>query len=194
MPHTEILDAAATRPIEGGPSFTLRNRAVRVLWTTAWLLLASWTPPVLHPWRRLLLRMFGAHIAERCDVRGSARVWYPPNLRMAPGALIAERVNCYNMAPVTMDEEALVSQGAHLCAGNHDIDDPHFQLIAKPIHLGARSWIASEAFVAPGVKVGEGAVLGARAVALGELQPWTLYVGNPAQARRPRRRPRREPS
>ncbi|HMN15694.1 MAG TPA: hypothetical protein PKD55_25540, partial [Bellilinea sp.] len=67
-------------------------------------------------------------------------------------------------------------------------DDPAFQLIAKPIILGARSWVAAHAFVAPGVTIGEGAVLGARAVAFHDLEPWTLYIGNPAREKRPRLR------
>jgi putative colanic acid biosynthesis acetyltransferase WcaF len=161
----------------------------RATWNAVWFLFASWTPPAFHPWRRCLLRLFGAKIASVCDVRGSAKVWYPPNLRLAQGALIAERVNCYNMAMVNLGENALVSQGAHLCAGNHDIDSADFQLIAKPINLGPRSWVAADAFVAPGVTLGEGSVLGARAAAFADLQPWTLYIGNPAQAKRARKRP-----
>ena len=68
------------------------------------------------------------------------------------------------------------------------MDDPAFQLIAKPIKLEPHSWVAADAFVGPGVVVGEGAVLGARAVAFSDLEPWTLYVGNPAQKRRLRKK------
>jgi len=85
------------------------------------------------------------------------------------------------MDRITIGDYALVSQGAHLCAGSHDIGDPNFQLISRPIFIGSRSWVASEAFVGPGVTIGEGAVLGARAVAFKTLQPWTVYIGNPAQ-------------
>jgi putative colanic acid biosynthesis acetyltransferase WcaF len=48
--------------------------------------------------------------------------------------------------------------------------------------------VAAEAFVGPGVRVGEGAVLGARAVAFHDLDPWTVYAGNPAQIIRKRGR------
>jgi putative colanic acid biosynthesis acetyltransferase WcaF len=44
-----------------------------------------------------------------------------------------------------------------------------------------QAWVAAEAFVGPGVTVGEGAVLGARGVAFKALEPWTVYAGNPAQ-------------
>jgi putative colanic acid biosynthesis acetyltransferase WcaF len=172
----------------GRRSFSLKHQLFRALWQLVWLLLAAWTPPPLHPWRRVILRAFGAKVQKRCDVRGSARVWYPPNLSLGEGALIGPNVNCYNMAPIELERFALVSQGAHLCAGNHDIDDPEFKLFSKAIVLGAYSWVAADAFVAPGVTVGEGAVLGARGAAFGDLQPWTLYLGNPAVPKRKRKR------
>ncbi|GAB2185252.1 hypothetical protein LAB1_25610 [Roseibium sp. LAB1] len=48
--------------------------------------------------------------------------------------------------------------------------------------------IAAEAFVGPGVRVGEGAVLGARAVTVKDLAPWTVYAGNPAKPLKERQR------
>jgi putative colanic acid biosynthesis acetyltransferase WcaF len=86
------------------------------------------------------------------------------------------------MAEITFAPYSLASQGAHICAGTHDIEDVHFQLRARPIVIGYRAWIAAEAFVGPGVTVGDGAVLGARGCAFKDLDPWTVYVGNPARA------------
>jgi len=37
-------------------------------------------------------------------------------------------------------------------------DDANFQLKALPIAIGFRAWIAADAFVRPGFRVGEGAV------------------------------------
>lgn len=90
------------------------------------------------------------------------------------------------MEKIVLAEYSLVSQGAHLCAGTHDISDPGFQLIARPIVIGFNSWIAAESFVGPGVVVGEAAVLGARAVTFKDLQPQTVYIGNPATELRKR--------
>ncbi|MBO9514327.1 MAG: putative colanic acid biosynthesis acetyltransferase [Variovorax sp.] len=175
------LDATRANPLEGGPSFSLGNRIMRAVWNVTWAVFASWTPPQMSFWRRFLLKLFGAHLGEASDVRGSAKVWYPPHLYLGDRALLADRVTCYNMAPITLGRGALVSQGAHLCAGSHDISTPTFQLTARPITIGAQAWIAAEAFVGPGVEVGEGAVLGARSVAFRTLEPWTVYGGNPAK-------------
>ncbi|KRQ17379.1 acetyltransferase [Bradyrhizobium manausense] len=182
-----LLDAQQTKPMEGGPSFSLRNRAQRFIWSAAWLVLASWTPPFLHPWRRTLLRLFGAKVASTAGIYGSARIWYPPNFEIGEHAYVGPKVNVYCMAKISFGDYSLASQGSHICAGTHDIDDNSFQLKAKPIEIGAQAWIAADAFVGPGVKIGEGAVLGARACAFRDLEPWVVYSGNPAQALRKRK-------
>ena len=174
------LDATLSDPRTGAATFSLSNRLYRAAWSVTWLLLAAWTPPQARAWRRLLLNAWGAKLARGANVYGSARVWYPPNLEMEAYACLGPRVICYCMAPIRLRAHALVSQGGHLCAGTHRIDDAAFQLVSRPIDIGANAWIAAEAFVGPGVTVGEGAVLGARAVAMRSLEPWAVYSGNPA--------------
>lgn len=112
---------------------------------------------------------------------GSVRVWYPKNLEMEAHSVLGPRVNCYSMGRITIGESSVVSQGAHLCAGTHDIRDQNFQLITKQIVVAPRAWIAAEAFIGPGVTVGEGAVVGARAVLFQDAEPYGVYVGNPAR-------------
>lgn len=176
------LDASESNPVEGGATYPLSHRLFRAAWGATWFLLASWTPPPMRGWRRFLLRLFGARIASSAGIYGTARIWYPPNLEVGPHAFIGPCAKIYCMADIRIGAYALVSQGAHLCGGTHDISDPDFQLIARSIVVGEKAWIAAEAFVGPGVTVGEGAVLGARGVAMRDLEPWTVYRGNPAEA------------
>lgn len=82
---------------------------------------------------------------------------------------------------------ALVSQGARICASVQGSPSSHLHPSACAIKIGAHAWIAAEAYVGPGVKAGEGAVLGARGCTFDELEPWTIYTGNPAKALRPRK-------
>lgn len=184
----DILNARVTETWKGGASFSLSNRLYRVVWIVTWACLAAWTPPPLRAWRRFLLRAFGARVAATANIYGSARIWSPRNLILEDYACIGPKANVYAMAPIRLGIHALVSQGAHLCAGTHDIDDPAFQLKARPIVIGAYAWIAAEAFVGPGVTVGTGAVLGARGCAFRDLDDWTVYIGNPAQSLRLRRK------
>lgn len=184
--YCDVLNARHTKPWDGGASFSLRHRMHRALWSATWLLLASWTPPMTYRWRRFLLVLFGAKMAPLSDVRGSARVWYPPNLTMGDRSIIADGVYCYNMGPVQIGERSIVSQRAFLCGGTHDISDPDRQLITRPIIIESYCWVAAEAFVGPGVTMRRGSILGARGVAFSDLKPWTVYAGNPARAIRTR--------
>ncbi|MFK0329579.1 putative colanic acid biosynthesis acetyltransferase [Rhizobium sp. NPDC090275] len=181
-----ILDASTSGSREGGPSFSVRHRALRLAWGIAWALLAAWTPAPLHWWRTFLLRLFGARLARNVRVHGAARIWYPPHLIMEENTLVGRGAIIYCVAPVRLGRGVVISQGAHLCTGSHDIDDASFQLTARPITIGAEAWVAAEAFVGPGVFIGEGAVLGARGVAFSDLAAWTVYAGNPARPIRAR--------
>ena len=183
----EILDTRNGAGLSPA-SFSLRHRLFRAVWGVTWLLLAAWTPPPLHLWRRFLLRLFGAKLAPGARIYGSANIWYPPNLTMGRNAVIGWKVNVYCQGPVTLGDYAIVSQFAHLVSGTHDIDNPGFQLLTKPIQIGDHAWVAANAFVGPGVTIGEGAVLGACGVTFKDLPPWTVHAGNPARFIRDRKR------
>lgn len=187
MAMLNALEAEIAKSWEGGATFSRGNRLTRIVWMITWTLFATWTPPSMRGWRRFLLRLFGANLSATANVYGSARIWLPSNLRMGAFATIGPRTIIYTMAPITIGEYAVISQGAHLCAGTHDIEDDNFQLYARPISIGSRAWIAAEAFVGPGVVVGEGTVLGARGCAMRDLDTWTVYSGNPAKPVRLRR-------
>lgn len=168
------------------PTFPLGHRIQRAIWSLTWLLLASWTPPIFRRWRIFLLNLFGAKIHARADVRGSVKVWLPKNLTMGAKTVLGEGVICYNMAPVTIHHDSVVSQRAHLCAGTHDYRLASNPLVTKPIEIGPYAWVASEAFLAPGTTVSEGCVVGARSVVHGRLTPWMVYSGHPAKVLKPR--------
>lgn len=174
------LDAGTTKSPGTVPSFSLGNKAFRVGFAVGWLLLARWTPPPLHAWRALVLRCFGARLAPGARIHASVRIWYPPNLIVGAGALLGPGVILYSQGRITIGARVVVSQGAHLCASSYDISDPHFQLIVRPIVLEDHCWVAADAFVGPGVRVGEGAVLAARGALFEDAQAWGVYRGNPA--------------
>lgn len=179
--RAHVLDAGTSDTRSGAASFSLKVRLTRVAFGLCWLLLARWTPPQMRAWRRFLLRCFGARLAPGANVYASASIWYPPFLEMGPFATLGPRVRCYNQAPVTLGAYAIVSQDSTLCAGTHDYRDEHFQLLTRPVAIGAHVWIAAEAFVGPGVSVGDHAVLGARGVAMHDIPEGEIHGGNPAR-------------
>jgi putative colanic acid biosynthesis acetyltransferase WcaF len=165
-----------------GASFSVSNRVARVAWSIVYCLLFAPTPRVAHGWRRLLLRLFGAEIGRGVHVYPRVQIWAPWNLSIGDFAGVANGVNLYSIERISLGERCVVSQGAQLCTGSHDFNDPTFQLTARPIEVGAHAWICSQAFVCPGVQIPTGAVVGARSVVTRNLpDEWTVYAGMPAR-------------
>lgn len=186
MNNNRPLDANESKPMEGGPSFSISHRMFRLIWGISWTLLASWTPVPFHGWRRFILRLYGAKLDSTAKVYPSVSVWYPPNLTMGKYTVLGPKVQCYCMDKILMEDYVIVSQGSYLCGGTHDVDDLNFQLITKPIIIKERAWVAADAFIAPGVTIGKGAVIGARSAVFKDVDPLSVVGGNPAKFLRKR--------
>ncbi len=186
-----LLNASTSDPLRGGASFTLGNRVFRVVWMLCWLVMARFTPPPLHGWRRLVLCAFGAKLGRGARVHGSAKIWLPANLELGDHGLIGPGAIIYNQGRIAIGAGAIISQRAHLCASSHDIGDPHFQLVLRPIIIGARCWVAAEAFVGPGVIMGDRSVLSARGALFENAENDGVYQGNPAVLIKQRKLPSR---
>jgi putative colanic acid biosynthesis acetyltransferase WcaF len=162
------------------PAFSQSDRLRRLLWNVSWAVFYKLSPRPLHAWRSFLLRAFGAKMGPNCHFYPKSKVWAPWNLICADQVTAGDGAEIYNPAPVTLGSHAILSQDAYLCAATHDYDDPAFPLIAYAMNIGAYAWVCARASVAPGVNVGEGAVLGLGSVATRNLDAWTVYAGMPA--------------
>ena len=170
------------------PAFSLQDRTARAVWNLCWLCLYRFSPRPLHGWRSFLLRAFGAKIGPHCHFYPGSKIWAPWNLICADQVTAADGAEIYNPAPIQFGSHAIVSQEAYICGATHDFDDPAFPLLAYSMRIGAYAWICARACVAPGVQVGEGAVLGLASVASRDLEPWTVYAGAPAVKIKDRKR------
>jgi putative colanic acid biosynthesis acetyltransferase WcaF len=180
MPNPRLKTMAQASAISS--PWTLRHRLGYLLWIVVCALFFRRTPKFLYPWRVFLLRCFGAQISGRVFVAASAIVRYPWLLTMEHHACLADRAECYNLARITLKERCVVAQQAYLCAGTHDFSDPKLPLMVGEIVVGEDAFLGARSFVLPGVNIGAGAILGACAVATRDLEPWTIYAGNPAKA------------
>lgn len=170
------------------PSFSLQQRLRRLFWSVCWTLFYRTSPRPLHRWRSFLLRAFGAKMGPHCHFYPKSKIWAPWNLVCEDSVAAADGAEIYNPAPMLLRSHAILSQDSYLCGATHDYEDPTFPLIAFGMEIGAYAWICARASVAPGVSVGDGAVLGMGSVATRSLEPWTVYAGVPAVRVKDRRR------
>jgi putative colanic acid biosynthesis acetyltransferase WcaF len=169
-----------------GASFSLSNRIGRVAWGAVYLILFRFSPRPLHGWRSVLLRLFGAKIGKGVHIYPAVKIWAPWNLEIKDEAGVGSQAILYSQAKITIGHRAVISQGAHICTGTHDYTKSGQPLIAFPIVIGDRAWIAAEAFIHPGITIGEGAVIGARSVVTKDMPAWMICAGHPCKPIRER--------
>jgi putative colanic acid biosynthesis acetyltransferase WcaF len=128
-----------------------------------------------------LLRVFGAKVGKGVHVYPGTKIWAPWNLELADECGIASGANLYSQGKIFIGRRSVVSQGAHLVTGTHDYTKKGFPLITMPIYIGHNVWVATEAFVHPGVTIGDGCVIGARSVVTTDMPEWKVCVGNPCK-------------
>ena len=128
-----------------------------------------------------MLRLFGAKIGRHVHISNTAKIWMPWKFSIGDWSAIGEEVWIYNLGSISIGKAVTISQKAHLCAGNHDYQDPSMPLLKPPITVADQAWICADAFIGPGVTVNEGAVVGARAVVVKNIDPWNVVAGNPAR-------------
>jgi putative colanic acid biosynthesis acetyltransferase WcaF len=167
--------------------YSFREKVSRVLWAAVQASFFRCSFHSWYRWRRFLLSLFGASLDPVVRVRRTVRIECPWNLSIGHDSAVGDGATLYCLGPVKIGSRVTISQGAHLCAGTHDFTSRMMPLLRPEIEIRDDVWICADAFVGPGVCVGEGAILGARAVATRSVEPWMIWAGNPA--RRIRARP-----
>jgi putative colanic acid biosynthesis acetyltransferase WcaF len=166
--------------------YSRAEQAQRMCWGLGrWMIRLS--PRPCFAWRRAILRLFGARIGKNVNVYSSTYLYMPWNVDIGDWAALGEDVLVYSLGKVTIGRNASVSYRSHLCAGTHDFRDPALPLLKPPVVIEEGVWIGTEAFIGPGVTVHAGAIVGARAVVVKDVEPMVIVAGNPARivGRRP---------
>jgi putative colanic acid biosynthesis acetyltransferase WcaF len=165
-----------------GASFSFSNRIARVIWGVIYLIFFRYSPKPLHFWRSFILKCFGARVGKNVHVYPGVKIWAPWNLHLKDNCGIANGAILYSQGKITIGKRTVVSQGAHLVSGTHDYTKQGFPLVTKEITIGDDVWVAAEAFVHPGITIGDGCVIGARSVVTKNTPKWMVCTGHPCIA------------
>ena len=158
------------------------GNAIKVqLWWAVQATIFAWSPQVLYRWRAFLLRLFGAKIGKNVVIRPSVKITYPWKLTLGDYAWVGDEVNLYTLGEITIGAHSVISQKSYLCTGSHDHASQHFTINATPIVIGEKCWLATDVFVAPGVTIGDGCVIGAGSVVTRDIPPLSFAADNPCR-------------
>ena len=162
-------------------AWTTRQKVARLAWGATQLTLFRLSFHDWYRWRAWLLRRFGATVGNNVRVRRTVRVEIPWHLSLGDDVIVGDGVILYALGPITVGPRTMLSQHAHLCAGSHDYRYPEFPLLRPPITVGTDCWVAADAFVGPGVTIGDRAIVGARSAVFKDVPAGVIVGGNPAR-------------
>ena len=137
-----------------------------------------------HHIRRFVYRALGAEIGKnvvfhfRTEVRGLHR------LKIGDGTIIGDNALLSAQRGLTIGKNVNLSSNVSIYSGAHDHRDPYFRstpATTRPISIGDRVWIGSNAIILTGVNIGEGAVVCAGCVVTKDVEPYAVVAGIPAR-------------
>ncbi len=127
-----------------------------------------------------LLRLFGAKVGRGVVIHPGVNIKFPWKLSIGNNSWIGQRVWLDNLDQLTIGDNVVISQGAMIIQGSHDYKKVDYPTYSGPVVLEEGSWIGAGAIVTLGVTARSHAVLAVGSVATKDLEPYTIYQGNPA--------------
>jgi putative colanic acid biosynthesis acetyltransferase WcaF len=161
--------------------FRGRSGLVVLIWQLVQRTLFLWSPQPAYFWRVWLLRLFGAKVGKGVLVRPTARVTYPWKVSLGDHCWVGDDAEIYSLGPISVGSNAIVGQRSYVCAATHDYADITFPLVAKAVIIEPEVWIATDCYIAPGVTIGRGTIVGARSTVLTNIAPGLIVAGTPAR-------------
>lgn len=161
--------------------WTKREAILIRVWEVVWTLFIRWLPKPFSLWHILLLKLFGCRVSGQPFIAPSARIYAPWLLEISHRACLAPRCEVYNLGPVKIGERSVVAQYAFICNGTHDFSSKVMPLVVGEIIIEKDVFVGAKAIILPGLKLCEGAIVGAGAIVTKDVDSWTVVGGNPAK-------------
>jgi acetyltransferase-like isoleucine patch superfamily enzyme len=147
---------------------------------------------LLNSVKAAFLRLNGARIGAR--VVFYPGVWIAPGrgLTLSDDVDLALDVYIETSGGVEIGARVLVGPRTCIFSANHSVPLGRGRIFGAgradaPVVIGDDVWLGANVIVLPGVRIGEGAVIGAGSVVTRSIPAMTVAVGNPARVLRERR-------
>ena len=118
------------------------------------------------------------------------------HIRLPPGLRIGNRSGIGDGSriegEVTIGENVMMGCNCFIFTTNHEFSDISTPMInqgmrpCQAVIIGNDVWIGANVIILPGVRIGEGSVIGAGSVVTHDIEPYTVNAGNPCRLIRKR--------
>jgi putative colanic acid biosynthesis acetyltransferase WcaF len=162
-------------------NFRGRNAFVVQLWWLTQAIFFRNSPQFLYGFRRFLLRLFGANVGKKVVIRPTVKITYPWKVSIGDYSWIGDDVVLYSLGNIEIGKNVVISQKSYICAASHDYLQLDFPIFAGVVRIQDECWLATDVFVAPGVTIHKGTVIGSRSSVYKDLPSNKVCIGNPVK-------------
>lgn len=167
-------------------NFRGKNPVIVQLWWLVQSIFISTSPQFMYSWRRFIFRVFGAKIGKNVILRPSAKCTYPWHIEIGDNSWIGDNVTLYSLDKIKIGKNVVISQNSYICTGTHNYNKEAFDIERDQITIEDEVWLANDVYVAPGVTISKGAVVGTRSSVLHDLPSQMICFGTPAKSKKRR--------
>jgi len=136
-----------------------------------------------------VLHKFGANIKQNCDIETGLTIHHArvdfSNLYIGDFCHLGKELFLDLRAPIVIHEKSTISMRCviltHMDIGHSGPFGKKFAQDAMKVEIEPRAYIGAGAIILPGIKIGEGSIIGAGALVNKNVDPWTVVVGVPAK-------------
>jgi maltose O-acetyltransferase len=129
----------------------------------------------------LYRRLFNIRIGHNTSIHRLCRFYCPSRVKIGENTVINRQVLLDGRRDLIIMNNVSISEGVILLTLEHDPQSPAFESRGAPITIHNRVFIGTQAMILPGITLGEGAIIAARAVVTHDVAPFTIVAGVPAR-------------
>lgn len=168
------------QPVQTTP-YSFRKKLKIHLWKSINSTIFKLFPNQIKTPRIILLKWFGADLANSVNISRTAKIDHPWNLKMGNLSSLGENSWTYCLDRVTIGEKSCIGKDVYLITGSHNIYSSDFKQIEAPIVIGDGCWVSTGVYIMPGVSLANFTVVGAKSLVLKSSKIGDVIGGNPAK-------------
>ena len=107
----------------------------------------------------------------------------PNQVEIGNHVAFAAYVHIWGAGSVTIGNRVMIGSHTAITSITHDYNEDimYDKSVLKPVVIGNDVWIGTHAVIMPGIRIGDGAVIGAGSIVTKDVEPLTIVAGIPAK-------------
>jgi putative colanic acid biosynthesis acetyltransferase WcaF len=158
-----------------------RPRHIEAMWYLCKIAFFVSALPWPIKWKVFILKRFGAKIGSGFYIQPEVSIHFPWKLEVGDNCWIGKQTEIHNMEFLKIGDNVAIAHRVFITTGSHDFTKRSHPYRNRATTICSKVWIASCAFIGPGIVIGEGCVIYAGSIVTRSTPNWKRIGGNPAQ-------------